>query len=128
MATDKPIPVGPELDAAVAETVMGWRWCEPWKPLIGGKNPHWPLSGAWDTGNGYEPTWHPSTFWADAGRVLEWLRKQGWEVSICSYADCWIVWADVDAKRHSQVEDVGDTGPEAICRAALAATEKKGGE
>lgn len=105
---------GRELDALVAEKVMGWTRCDH-RDLEDGL---W-----WCRGDGahiWPADWTPSTDIAAAWQVVERLvALTNWEVQVF-------------AKRHARyvvhaspfVVTEADTAPLAICRAALAALSK----
>ena len=111
---------GRELDALVAEHVMGWKWED-------GRGTGGPSYWEGATGE-FCAEFEPSTDWAAAGEVVDALTKRrapsnrlgvclncpphgGWSVDIWAYDDHWRVWVEDD-----------DELPLAICRAALLAT------
>lgn len=118
---------GRELDAAVAERVMGWWLCDDdgtWRgsdgSAIGG-------SGAFQA---FEEEWSPSTDIAAAWLVVSAMADKGWSARVESPA---LVSRDVRCmfsiphedeefgQITAEVEAYAITAPEAICRAALAA-------
>lgn len=106
-----------EIDAAIAEKVMGWR-LEDIKDSIG-----LPFF-VWDTGLSQDE-WRPTTDIAQAFQVLEHLRAKGHSYFIRGFPSR----CNVKINEHSQWIHEGDeqvqTMPEAICRAALAALAAK---
>lgn len=98
------MPAGPELDAIIAEKVMGWK-------RVPGTE-----SGAWMdpcTNDGRMGSWSPSTDIAAAWEVVEKLK-----LSLIPTNKGWIV-----SQHHLFEGPFGEdeTAPLAICRAALAA-------
>ena len=114
------MPAGPEMDALIAELVMGWKWavdeCE--HPTLN--------DGRCLKPDGIVVYFRPSRQIADAWQVVEYLRGQPWYrgVSVTdaptqggSYT-CEI-WTKRGGMMGREVEYVADTAPLAICRAAL---------
>jgi hypothetical protein len=65
-----------------------------------------------------------STDWAAAGEVLEKMREKGWISNLDQDPDGpW--WAKFSRAPSCDPMNYGDTGPHAICLAALAACEEK---
>lgn len=98
---------GPKLDTAIAE-MMGWKKAE----VI--EIPTWfNRKGGFITAVG---NWHPSTSWADLGRLVEWMEGEGWSFMMYTWTD----YNDVKISRASvSVHAFGSTLPEAACRASL---------
>jgi hypothetical protein len=130
------LQAGSELVARVAVEVMGYEWCPPYTPRIGGQNPPYHPGGAWKLPDGsYRISFRPDLYWSAAGEVLEKLREMWTEAtngasgfdddfpkpfddgaffnSLHRHADRRWPWAFLYAT------------PLAICRAALAAVEAK---
>ena len=134
------LEAGRELDALIAERVMGWRrltYFEHYGPKFH-DNPrsraqltrNWhdstgkAVAAAEDTHEMYEPggedEWSPSTVIGDAWQVLEYLKQRGWRWGCYQREDGWLFEA-----RHGSgaewlsVQDAGATAPLAICRVAL---------
>lgn len=132
------VPVGPELDAAVAERVMGYRW---WRTTLRYstevrralchpefKNDEWQLADgteeAFTGSNPFLPFY--STSWAAAMDVVAKMQADGWKVEMtddsCETIMPWFVSFFRSDEKHFEIHDSGaETLPEAICRAALAA-------
>ncbi len=114
---------GRELDARVAEEVMGWKVDrEAWtvaKPHKEKPDTFWcvPLI------EGYWGAWNPSTHIADAWRVVEKLNSDGYIVEIVNDCVAWSVsFTHVDdGKKH--VADWKNSPEAQICLAALKAVE-----
>ena len=115
------LPAGPELDALIAEKVMGWEW-----NIRNGQcyAEHW-CSNAADCW----PEWSPSTDITAAWEVVEKLRNwpngHYW-LSLSQIAGVRGEWRSGFsyggmAVNHSPKFVVADTAPLAICRAALKA-------
>ncbi len=130
---------GPELDALVAEFVMGWRHCqddltnEMWDTGIHlNHDPEMPTM-KWP--NCGPRRWSPSTSIADAWEVVEKLLGDDWECTIdrhkpnyvtaCrgAYAFFWHSAEQVEGftRRGGKFGVEADTAPLAICLAALKA-------
>ncbi len=118
---------GRELDAAVAERVMGWRVFD----INDVKDDEWRddltnypyletyVGCALYTGRAEFRLWNPHLDLAAAMEVVEKMRERGWQIVIRSYegAGPW----DVTFANASESYGVpADNLPEAICRAALA--------
>jgi hypothetical protein len=134
------LPAGPDIDALVAETVMGWKRDEPWGPKAMleafGKIIGKPMLGPWKVGPGpldarFDEHWKPSTNIAHAFEVVEHLRAQGvkWEIAD-DYLDeglgSWFAMIESGGRGLSPHRTIGpyaDTVPLAICRVALLAKE-----
>jgi hypothetical protein len=116
---------GRELDALVAEKVMGW---EPWPSQIGSdrwKGPDGEPRYTWIEARAFAGLmeWRPSTSISNAWEVVEKLLTQlgqqdfhiehlegmGWSVATCHEDTGWKGWI------------TADTAPHAICLAALKA-------
>lgn len=132
------MPTGREMDAVIAECVMG----EP-EPLMaesevtviymsllrGYDVPH-SAGGAWyatmDFEDGDTPYWEPchfSTNIAKAWRVVEKLMGFVFGVDVCvNHADGW--WCRVKHSDGGLTTATADTAPLAICRAALLAVSE----
>jgi hypothetical protein len=120
-----------ELDAAIAEKVMGWtKWRSPAART--------PEPDCWKTGDEESPTrliayWSPSTDIAAAWLALDWLRTRRdvvcltfdardnyWEIDACDHIDYHTNLRDDGSKpRGCAVIVSAATAPRAICRAAL---------
>ncbi len=131
---------GRELDAAVAEEVMGYRWAQGlgvflWHPGEGEPNGGWvvaPKNPGGDAATCYVPRFRTDI--AAAWHVVKKLReKRGVEVSIESNGDRW--WVDITDGTSGTFDSSGsydrvlgqaggDTIGEAICRAALEAVRR----
>lgn len=102
-----------DLDAQVAEQVMGWHRLQQTDVGI------W-----WNKDKQQEALiseWHPSTSWADAGRVLEHTNMvKVWCIYQIFINGRWLWAIDRD---HTETDAPyvakAPTGPETICRAAL---------
>ncbi len=105
---------GPELDALVAQKVMGWPQCT--KGIIGSSLPH-----CFMTPDGRElrpgKDWSPSTRIEHAWEVVERLQDLGWSVTTLSSTGNPEIRPRVFTAR-------APTAPHAICLAALQATEE----
>ena len=132
--------VGPELDAAVAEKVMG-ESMPAFPPsiddadlnLFAGADYRSP-GGCWiASSTGYEdgdrPIWVPLAYSTNISRawlVVEKMRKTFRRFEVHALADCFCCLVeegsrDIDSSYIADSES--DTAPEAICRAALEAVE-----
>lgn len=114
---------GRELDALVAEKVMGWK-------RYGRRNSGtWTAPGGFNASAGSWPTY--STDIAAAWEVVEAMQKKAWVTEVS--ADCFVdgrpagftahCWYDDDSRHYA----TADTAPLAICRAALQAMEARHG-
>ena len=118
------LEAGPELDARVAERVMGWfkvRWRE--KPRRSEWVWRWCRTKA--TYYAAHGSWSPSTDWAAAGEVLEKLNLLTFSLH---RENCGGVRYDVvcydKPDQSDQVHATATAAPLAICRAALKAVEE----
>jgi hypothetical protein len=114
---DGELEAGPELDAIIAEKVMGW---EPGKIENG-------LALWWETDQGTKYP-HDAPFSTDissAWEVVEFLRKEGFDFdSFSSSTRIQAGWSDVVFM--SQLDEFSaraETLPLAVCRAALLAVK-----
>lgn len=113
---------GRELDAAVAERVMGWTRTHETHRLHGRTY----LRGAAPATGRLQAVPAYSTDIAAAWLVVEKLREHGWFPSVQAQEECgqlggrWL--CEVDP-RFSFIDGDGSTAPLAVCRAALAAME-----
>lgn len=121
------MPAGREMDARVAETVMGWLVVEG-----GGEDwyerlvTRWPCLVMFPAGNvclhrseyGESESWKPSTDIAAAWEVVEHLQKSGWWLLLTSPRKSTPLWTAV---LPGLVYSESETAPLAICRAALLA-------
>lgn len=138
-----------ELDALIAQKVMGWKltatahsanlWVDQDNQLTGWCDGDYPNYLCWAT-----RVWRPSTDWGAAGVVLEKLRQMrfiirlgiingqfgwpwsGWRLTIWKnvYRDSGLIVEDCrktpyDFYKELSFEAEGDTGPLAICHTAL---------
>ena len=134
------MPAGRELDALVAEKVMGWRWfrpgdagedgypvdfwCDAAGDLTGWCDRPWPDdTEQWGDAPALfsaRGTWQPSQNIEVAWEVVEKLARRGFIASVASDgADRWV--ADFAADPLVTVCTYAPTAPLAICRAALKA-------
>lgn len=111
---------GRNLDAAVAERVMGWQ-----------RQPDYNYWMSFPAGESFKlhaliATWRPFESIEAAMEVVEKVRERGYQVSIRSWEGAvpWSVKFILYTSRE-EVEEDGDSLPEAICRAALAAIESQ---
>lgn len=119
MASD--LPPGPELDALVAEKVMGA--VEVVKMGRGGNKQY----ARWGFKKGSHQVLRYSTDWAAAGEVLEKLRPHGSQLICWQETEQGGYWsATLVGEDDSLGEAHGKTGPHAISLAALAAKEREG--
>jgi hypothetical protein len=137
---------GREMDALVAEKVMGWKkrvrkghgvdgnhewWFDKRKPT-------YPLEfvKGWDTDEDFDP-WEPSTSISAAWEVVECFERGGfapWGEQVAAAVE--LSCSDgIEKERYfctfyspslAKVEAFGKTMPEAVCRAALKAVGKEG--
>ena len=115
------MPAGREMDALVAEKVMGWRLDAScgYSTWMGGKadsrGMRWTIDG-----------WKPSADIAAAWGVVEKVREEFRYVSVTA-GNGWScsAWDVEKAKRLREVHAFADTAPLAICRAALLAVGVK---
>lgn len=119
---------GRELDALVAEKVMGWRWrggrglkllvapeADTWYELRGDER---------IAADAFRDVPHYSTAIAAAWLVVEGLRAEGWDFSLRNYSTWTATFDRMD--RGAPVHDAdGSTAPLAICRAALLTLETR---
>lgn len=121
------LTAGKEMDAAVAEKVMGWHlvkapfgprgWSE-WQDMNGTAF----RSGTSQSGAGF----HPSTEITAAWQVVEWMRQSGW-FGLVGHRE----WGGYDGEMYAEFSKPdgpeptywarANTAPLAVCRAALAA-------
>jgi hypothetical protein len=122
---------GPELDAKVAEKVMGWK-----REQAPRGTPIWRWQDrlTWESVNGYRPSLSISDAWGVVAR----LNRLGWSVSVHErtpyrgadecLSDCILErYPDDEGAEPIRVSVSADTAPLAISRAALQATEQDGG-
>lgn len=115
------VSAGREMDALIAEKVMGW---VPWVSPVQARGATKP--DTWRTGDARKPTrkmeyWHPSKDIAAAWEVVDKMQNEGYRVRVevrSSGAYCDIIAPDsgVDSARER-------TAPLAICVAALRCVE-----
>ena len=111
------VAVGSELDALVAEKVMGWERYD--------RHGWWLTNPAehLDRALAVLPDYAFSTSWEGVGLVIERMRELGWEMALddlrYSYRAVFRRRQDEEL-RYSQSRQ-RPTAPEAVCRAALAA-------
>lgn len=117
------LPAGRELDALIAEKVMGWA------PVHDGLNFRWADGGDYEKRHRYVCDWSPSTDIAAAWQVVERMDSLGWYLTIDRLSSgervrfwrCeWMRYTEENEKCGDCWEDA-DTAPLAICRAALEA-------
>lgn len=121
-----------ELDAEVAVRVMGWRLKGCWWEASDGSTQGCTLT---------DERWRPSVDIADAWRVVEHLRAEGWLITVKEMPDgypylggddiqlrqrsvCTGLWMhrlrpESRGRYYPGLLGVGDSAPLAICRAAL---------
>lgn len=129
-----------ELDAAVAEKVMGWRltWLdrsyhsagEGWSQRpVDSKSEcrHDPIAywtDAKDRSLNEVSEWEPSSDISDAVEVVEKMREQGWSFA-CTLYEGKLPYASFCKRTAASSRNAeASTLPEAICRAALEAVKK----
>ena len=108
------LPVGPELDAAVARA-LGWTQDEGFWVQPKGWRASFPLQG-------HAPRF--STDWGPAGEIVECLRRRGWEVDLHAFPPGPNLpegWRFQMSKGDIFHQDIGDSMPEAVCRVVLLA-------
>lgn len=121
------LPPGRELDALVAEKVMGWPELIPGKPFPKGKSFYLSDQHCCTREVGDHNTWSPSTDWRAAGEVLEKLAEVGHRAEIRDWRhvdagwECVIYRAGAVGPVCTGTGEFAQTGPHAICLAALAA-------
>ena len=120
-----------DLNERAATGVMGWK--EYWYanrrivdygPFIGKSTPMW----IWE-GSGLLPQsdFDPLHVWRDAGLLAEEMHKKGFGMSLHMQLPAgWICLIRKPGWPGSRLIE-GDTGPAAICRAAVSACEKEKG-
>lgn len=112
---------GRELDALVAEKVLGWS-----KGYEDDGTPYWATGDTAMSGD-----WPPSTDVAEAWEVVEDLVSQGFDLDLSSTIlspDFMAVsWGATFSRSITRAKVTGETAPEAICKAALLAV-LEGGE
>lgn len=117
------LPAGRELDALVAEKVMGWRLVnyETYEPATtpedyecAAYNDGWEWEGWDEVGEAWK--WRPSTDIAAAWQVVE-----GFDVVTLERTAHGKWWASLWRQNDQNGSEGADTAPLAICRAALAA-------
>lgn len=129
------LAAGREMDARVAEKVMGWRldtsWTVPKYGALGYNRDHGEPIPMWRQADGtcaphpFDRRFRPSTDIAAAWQVVERLLARGdWpciEPPDGEDSPRWCV--HVELATGTACRGYGDTAPEAICRAAVAAVE-----
>ncbi len=108
-------PTGRELDALVAEKVMGWSFCD-------GHGGYWSKGGL---SMGSVHAWSPSTDIGAAWQVVEKLERDGiliWKLGREDHMPNWFVSMGRNHKPGVNAEEA--TAPIAICRAALAVAKE----
>lgn len=121
------LEAGRELDALVAEKVMGWTLGKP--HLLHGYLMHGSVEiECWegslkDNVTQTKDSWHPSTDIRWAWEVVEKLKRYGFELGYQFDESGELEWdASFDMERHSEAHCVyAPTAPLAICKAALKA-------
>lgn len=120
---DDPLLSGRDLDAAVAERVMGWF-------LVDRREMGWKPNGpdVWATGDEENPTFQlftPSTSISAAMEVVEKMRQRGYRWNAQTpRGRGWEIQCYLTTTR-GRGDKFKGLLPEAICRAALAAIEAK---
>jgi len=115
---------GRELDALIAEKVMGWEFHA---------NAGWYEPGMWETNTACRAApcgvrgWRPSTRIQDAWQVVEKLMEKGWSCNIIYHdpGDCLCeFWGGKYGNKHwREIVNHQPSIPLAICLAALKAVE-----
>jgi len=124
---------GREMDALVAEEVMGWTYISPLYcgyPASGPIGPNEAVPYKWPARLGATQVPNYSTDIAAAWQVVEHLYSEKWIVGIGSLVQvprewrCELcnMWEDDFSRCPSDIEANADTAPLVICRAALLAT------
>jgi hypothetical protein len=105
------------LEKFLAESVMGWEWCEG--------NAMTMFAGRWEEPNGgthLPQFWNPLKSWSDAGQLWERVREKGLQLQLSGWPKEWFaafVWRAAPSVRG----DVSaDSGPHAITEAIARAT------
>jgi hypothetical protein len=131
------LPAGAELDALVAERVMGWQWVtfapayrpnDPWSILVSPQQAADLIEAGATAGKGARerpncPRY--STDWNAMRLVVEAMRARGYLVDVASssgegwWATCW------PPDRRQRICRYGDTAPHAIALAAFAAVARE---
>jgi len=124
-----------ELDARVAEKVMGWTWGKSPDPLVNGNawsepRPDDPMR-RWQVASG---GWSPSTDISAAWQVVEKMRQGGFahdlhtpNSTIGEHKSSFWRWAP-SGGRWQEKRAMDKSAPRAISLAALSAIEAKGGK
>lgn len=121
-----------KLDQAIAVEAMGWKldaeingdplWVRAWRHDERYPNDDDKFAAECIRGDRGDTCgcWMPSSDIAVAWRVVDEMKRRGWSLSLTFIAveDEWIAHF---FKGDVQTDETGDTAPEAICRAALAA-------
>lgn len=114
--TTAELKAGRELDALVAEKVMGWkRLPGNWRGIIWA-DPQYPATGTIRSEEHFEASTDPGAAW----KVVEAMRAKGWDYEIGSEDTGDSVYCEF-SKDKSEGHVYETTMPEAVCRAALAA-------
>lgn len=111
---------GRELDAAVAEGVMGWEFISPTRS---GNRQYRNADGDMILvgESALISTWKPSESIEAAMQVVEKMREREWFVEIANTPTGWFVNFIYDVNERIDCPAVAQLLPEAICKAALTA-------
>ena len=125
---------GRELDALVAERVMGWVRCSAWQGanlgsaggFVGMNHGCEHARGTCFPADDSVPWPHFSTDIAAAWEVVEKMRKDGWGMTVDSLGfpgEEWRAWFQCDVSHDYLKMEIGEaaTAPHAICLTALKA-------
>lgn len=117
------MPAGREMDALVAERVLGWYWSDYW---AGGQQARGlfppPPSGSFSDCGSFDDY---SATWDGAGIVATALYRVGWRLAVHwspQSERCGVGFGRLYHEPYRAVEAWGDDFPLAICRAALLTT------
>jgi hypothetical protein len=119
---------GRELDALVAERVLGWKLIDRIEMGWGEGPDVWDCTNGKDADECYSPTrqhFAPSTDISAAWAVVERMRENGFGPTLWSDSQFsmphWYAHFDPPIGKTKGIEKQADTAPHAICLAALAA-------
>jgi hypothetical protein len=97
----------PEIDALVAERIMGWK-------AIGSGAYHVPTGGAGGAGDRTD-RFHPTRWWDDAGCVIDRMRELGWLLTMIEYP----IEVDVEFRRFDGTNVVEARSPSRLIALVL---------
>lgn len=111
------VEAGRELDATIAERVMGWTRVDPNRSAD-------PIYSGFDHDFGLIDLPKFSTDIGDAWQVVENIARRGWKMDVQNrFWPTWGAHVHFPAPNYAHVFETADSAPLAICKAALQAVQ-----